>query len=82
MRPGTWAEADAHYAAGPPTTGEGRYARQVQSLQIKQRELPSHAGVRQLIPDICVFLHQELLHGAAATSSLWKKTDEGPITGS
>ena len=46
--------------------GERNCARGLQRLQTKYRELPSHTGVCQPLPDICVLLHLRLstaLHG-------------------
>ena len=63
-RPGTRAEADPLLSCCSQH-GERRRARGLQRLQTKHRRLPSHAGVCQPLPDICVLLRQQLLHGAA-----------------
>ena len=72
----TWAEADL-LLSWASHHGERRCARRVQCLQIKQKELSSHAGVRQPLPDICVLLCQQLLQGAAQPPALWAKR-QGP----
>ena len=75
-RPGTRAEADP-LLTWPSQHGERRRARQVQRLQITQRELSSHAGVCQPLPDIRVLRCQQLLHGAAQPPALCAKR-QGP----
>ena len=50
----------------PSLHGERSHARGLQSLQTKHRGLPSHAGVCQPLPDICVLQRLRLstaLHG-------------------
>ena len=71
-RPGTRAEADPLLSRASHH-GSRRRARRVQCLQVKQRELSSHAGVCQPLPDICVFLRQQLLHGATWPPALCAK---------
>ena len=84
-RPGTRAEADLLFSWASHHR-ERRRAQRVQSLQIKHRELPSHAGVCQPLPDICVLLCQQLLHGAARPHALCAKRQgvqvKAPRTGS
>ena len=63
-RPRTWAEADPLLSCCT-RHGERRHTRGLQRLQTKHRELPSQARVCQPLPDICVLLCQQLLHGAA-----------------
>ena len=75
-RPGKWVEADP-LLTWASDHREWRHARRVQRLQIKQRELSSHAGVRQPLLDIRVLLCQQLLHGAAQTPALCAKR-QGP----
>ena len=80
-RHGTGAEADP-LLSWDSVHGGRRHARRVQRLQIKQRELPSDAELCQPIPDICVLLHQQLLHGAARPPPLCAKTTRCPRAGS
>ena len=64
-RPRTRAETDPLLSYSS-CYGERSHARGLQHLQTKHRELPSHAGVCQPLPDICVLLHLRLsteLHG-------------------
>ena len=64
-RPGTRAEADP-LLSWASQHRERRCARWVQSLQIKQRELPSHAGVCQPLQTsvyFCASSYSTALHG-------------------
>ena len=77
--PGTWAEADlllvCHWHRQ-----QRRCPRRVQRLQIKPRGLPSHAGVCHPLPDVCVPLRQQLLHGSARPTLLCTKRQGRPCT--
>lgn len=78
-RPGTRAEADPlfnyhwHHQ-------QRRCPQRVQRLQIKPRELPSHAGGCHPLPDICVPLRQQLLHSTARPPPLCTKRQGRPCT--
>ena len=65
-----------HYSRGPPSTERGDVP-DGYSVSRSSRELSSHAGVRQPLPDIRVLLCQQLLHGAAQTPALCAKR-QGP----
>ena len=77
-RPRTWAEADP-LLNWPFHQGARRCARRVQRLQTKHRELPSHTEFCQPLPDICVLLRQQLLHGAARLAALCAKRQGSPL---
>ena len=77
-RPGTRAEADP-LLKWPSQHRERRCARELQRLQTKHRGLPSHTGVCQPLPDICVLLRQQLLHSAAGSPPLCAKRQGSPL---